>query len=87
MAQGNVVRLDSDAREMWRQRVRDARNRYQCASAQFHRILMDEQRFPAPHPDGAHAIHVARVTESETFAEYMRVLKRFSQFSMGRTAE
>jgi hypothetical protein len=63
--------------DIWRQRVREARLRYEAASAAFRKTWGEhfEQRLSV---DPTHAIQQARKVESEALAEYMRALKIFT---------
>jgi hypothetical protein len=64
--------------EIWRQRVRQARLRYEDASAAFRSTWGEhfETRLSA---DPMHAIQQARKVESQALTEYVRVLKIFTE--------
>jgi hypothetical protein len=64
--------------EIWRQRVREARLRYEEACAAF-RSTWGEHFETGLSADPTHAIQEARKVESQALAEYVRVLKIFTE--------
>jgi hypothetical protein len=71
--------LRADVENVWREKVRIARERYQFAIEQTHATAMavGEKLYVAP--DGAQATKNARVTEKDALREYRRVLRIFTE--------
>jgi hypothetical protein len=72
--------MDPNKREledMWRERVREARDRYTQATGLF-RATWDKHFDMQMNSDGVHAIQRAREAESRALAEYVRVMKIFA---------
>jgi len=63
--------------ERWRQKLCTARQRYEEASDAF-RIACEEHLGTLPTSDSTFAIAHARKVESAAMAEYMRILKIFT---------
>jgi hypothetical protein len=63
--------------DSWRLKVEDAYQRYQAASAQYRRLLAQKPKGAVPSQDDP--LIVARHAQSETLAEYMRLLKAFAE--------
>jgi hypothetical protein len=72
--------IDPNKREMediWRERVREARDRYTQAAELF-RATWDKHFDTQMNRDGVPAIQRAREAESRALAEYVRVMKIFA---------
>ena len=66
----DLSRLREEAEESWRQRLDEAHNRYQIATARYRGQAPERQVHGQDDP-----LALARDAESETLAEYTRLLK------------
>ena len=64
--------------EFWRARLKADRQKYDCAVAEFSKVLAQQTKWPLPAPDGSAAVRIAGLQESAARNEYMRTLKIFT---------
>ena len=75
-----------DLEEAWRVRSEMARERYEMASRRYRKLLDEKPRGLIPRHDDPLAL--ARHEESEALAEYMRILRLFTELTLhGRIPE
>jgi hypothetical protein len=66
--------------DSWRQRLEKAQGCYRQATAQYRELLREYSQVTPDEPDGALAL--ARREESEALAEYIRVLRLFTELTV-----
>ncbi|MBZ5622870.1 MAG: hypothetical protein LAQ69_29665 [Acidobacteriia bacterium] len=67
-----------DVEELWRDRLSEAKARYEIAVARFRTAAEDVRTRHTPGPDGSFSVHLAIAEESSARKEYMRVLRVFT---------
>lgn len=65
--------------EIWGTRLKETRIAYQFATANFAKVLSEQNQGLTPAPDGSLALRQARLQESAARNEYMRVLRIFTE--------
>jgi len=65
--------------EQFRIRLQKAKADYDDFSRHYSKVLAEQNQGLIPAPDGSHAVRQARVRESAALAEYMRVLRMFTE--------
>jgi hypothetical protein len=64
--------------DLWRDRVKMARCKYEDSVVEFTKILAEQKHWPLPAPDGSTAVRNARIQESAALNDYMRTLKIYT---------
>jgi DNA-binding CsgD family transcriptional regulator len=64
--------------ELWRERLESAADRYRVASLEFQNAVDVVSKGLSVYPDGSYAVKKARIAESVTRDEHMRVLRIFT---------
>lgn len=83
---GNGTRKDLE--RQWRAQLDQARERYDFAVTQCRKTLQEHQHRLLPPPDGSAAVRLSLRLESDTRAEYMRILRIFTDLIVnGKTPE
>ena len=67
------------AEEIWREKLHQAQNRYQFATAQSRQLQAEYSTGSVPSADGDFSLRKALRSENEARSEYMRVLRVFTQ--------
>ena len=66
----------------WRDRLKDAKTRLEFARSYLREVQQDYQSGALPSPDGSYAYQRAVRAEAAALAEYVRVLRIFSELAM-----
>jgi two-component system, LuxR family, response regulator FixJ len=74
------ITTPQELQEFWRQMLQDAFERYQTANARYRVLLREEPAAQVRHP--GIALGLARDAESEALAEYMQILKIFTELTL-----
>ena len=78
MSTGRPPRSHRELTDVWRERLRQSRAKYDVAKAQSRVIVADLKQGLFAAPDGSAALRNAGRTEQAARGEYMRVLKIFN---------
>jgi hypothetical protein len=81
----DAIRVEQPVEAFWRERLEDARSKYQEAAADFHVLMLQMHVRDFPSPDGSMAFSRALRAESVARKNYMRVLRIYTDLLLGHS--